>query len=189
MPADSPHEDKGPYEEARDAGRADGPHVGACPDGCGSVADLAMDTAARLLRNRNPPSTRRLIDRVEAVVRDEIWLGPWLPLSDSTRTLRITEHAASAALRHAADAVPGVTTASCRLSRADQATSVHVSMTLTVGLDRPLPETAAQVRSSVAHFSGHTLGMAVTAVDITVIDAHDTGAQPNIRDRPSTVVR
>ncbi|MET8289774.1 hypothetical protein ACGFWD_38625 [Streptomyces sp. NPDC048448] len=133
-----------------------------------------MDHATRALRDREPPSTQRLIDHVTACVRDEMWLGPLLPLDDPTFTLQITERAASAALRRAADAVPGVTAASCRLARADLSTGVHVSMTLTVGLDRPLPETAGLVRRSVVDTSGQTLGMAVTAVDIRVIDAHPT---------------
>lgn len=138
------------------------------------VADPVMDHATRALRDREPPSTQRLIDHVTACVRDEMWLGPLLPLDDPTFTLQITERAASAALRRAADEVPGVTAASCRLARADLSTGVHVSMTLTVGLDRPLPETAGLVRRSVVDTSGQTLGMAVTAVDIRVIDAHPT---------------
>ncbi|MFF2996496.1 Asp23/Gls24 family envelope stress response protein [Streptomyces sp. NPDC057950] len=171
----SPRGQNPPREEAGDAGTA-GAHAAACPDDRDSVADPATDTATRLLRNRKPPSTQRLIDRVTTVVRDEAWLGPWLPLGDRTGTLRITEQAASVALRHAADAVPGVTAASCRLARADQAAGMHVRMTVTAGLDRPLPETAGLVRRSVVDASGQALGIAVTAVDITVIDAYRTGA-------------
>ncbi|MFD8423839.1 Asp23/Gls24 family envelope stress response protein [Streptomyces sp. NPDC059466] len=176
MSEDLPRGGKRQHDEPGDAGSTAGGHAAACPDDYDSVADPAMDIATWLLRGRKPPSTQRLIDRVSSVVRDEAWLGPWLPLDDRTGTLRITEHAASVALRHAADAVPGVTAASCRLARADQATGMHVSMTLTAGLDRPLPETARLVRRSVVDASGYALGIAVTAVDITVIDAYRPGA-------------
>ncbi|MET8412754.1 Asp23/Gls24 family envelope stress response protein [Streptomyces sp. NPDC005195] len=156
------------YQQGCGTSLAGGPH------GCETVADPAMDSATRALRDREPPNTQRLIDLVTSSVRHETRLGPLLPLNDPTCTLQITERAASAALRRAADEVPGVTTASCRLARADLSTGVHVSMTVTVGLDRPLPETAGLVRRSVVDTSGQTLGMAVTAVDIVVIDAHHT---------------
>ncbi|MGW3159940.1 Asp23/Gls24 family envelope stress response protein [Streptomyces sp. NPDC001089] len=145
-------------------------------DEAADAVDPAMDTATWLLRNRNPLSTQRLIEGVTTLVREEARLRPWLLLDDRTDTLRITERAASVALRHAADAVPGVTAASCRLARAEQSAGMHVSMTLSAGLDRPLPETAGLVRRSVADASGRALGIAVTSVDITVIDAHGTGA-------------
>ncbi|MGV9703150.1 hypothetical protein [Streptomyces sp. NPDC003483] len=148
----------------------------ACPDDGDTAAASAVDTAAQFLRDRLPPDTRRLVDRVATVVRDEVWLGPCLSVGAPSCTLRITEHAASAALRHAADAVPGVTTASCRFTPADRAASTQVNLTLTAGLDRPLPETAELVRRSVVDTSCHALGMVVTAVDIKVIDAHHPGS-------------
>ncbi|MER7680715.1 Asp23/Gls24 family envelope stress response protein [Streptomyces sp. NPDC096934] len=172
MPKGHPGDGKHPNDEAGDAAAAVGSHVTVYPDNNDRVAESVVATATRILRDRKPPSAQCLMNRVTALVRDEVWPRPALPLDDATNTLRITEHAASAALRHAADAVTGVTTASCRLTRADQGTGVRVSMALTAGLDRPLPETARLVRRSVVEASGQAVGMAVTAVDITVIDAH-----------------
>ncbi|MEU8946074.1 hypothetical protein [Streptomyces sp. NPDC048489] len=145
------------------------------PEHGNTVAASAVDTAAKLLRDRMPPDTRCLVDLVAAVIRDEVWVGPCLPLGDPSCTLRITAHAASAALRYAADAVPGVTAVSCRFAPADRAASTQVNLTLTAGLDRPLPETAELVRRSVVDTSHHVLGIVVTAVDIRVIDAHHPG--------------
>ncbi|MCX4578479.1 Asp23/Gls24 family envelope stress response protein [Streptomyces sp. NBC_01571] len=160
-------------EEAGGTGPAAGHHV-ACPCCRDTFEDPALDTATEALQNREPPSTQCLVARVMTIVHDQMWPGPTLPLDDPTRTLHIVERAASAVLRRAADEVPGVTAVSCRLARSDHLTGVRVSMTLTAGMNRPLPETAGLVRRSVVDISGHDLGLAVTAVDITVIEAHHT---------------
>lgn len=69
-----------------------------------SVEDPALDTATKTLREREPPSTQRLIARVMTnIVRDQVWPGSTLPLGDPTRALWIAERAASAVLRRAAD--------------------------------------------------------------------------------------
>ncbi|MER7677000.1 hypothetical protein [Streptomyces sp. NPDC096934] len=68
-----------------------------------------------------------------------------------------------------------MTTASCRFAPADRPASTQVNLTLTAGLNRPLPETAELVRRSVVDTSHHVLGIMVTAVDIKVIDAHHPG--------------
>ncbi|MEU0039040.1 MULTISPECIES: Asp23/Gls24 family envelope stress response protein [unclassified Streptomyces] len=162
-------------EEAAGTLPAAGDHVAAGPCCRDTFEDPALDTATEILQNREPPSTQWLISRVMTIVRGQVWPGPTLPLDDPTRTLHIVERAASAVLRRAADEVPGVTAVSCRLARSDHLTGVRVSMTLTAGMNRPLPETAGLVRRSVVDISGHDLGLAVTAVDITVIEAHTSG--------------
>ncbi|XES01128.1 hypothetical protein HEP87_62240 [Streptomyces sp. S1D4-11] len=43
-------------------------------------------------------------------------------------------------------------------------------MELAAALDRPLPDRVDQVRQSVLDSAGRDLGLAVTAVDITVVD-------------------
>ncbi|MEU1535059.1 hypothetical protein [Streptomyces fagopyri] len=110
------------------------------------------------------------------LVQRELSPGRTLPLDDPTLSLQIAERAASAVLRRAADEVPGVTTASCRLTRSGLSTGVRVRMTLIAGMNRPLPETAGLVRRSVADVSGHRLGLSVTAVDITVVEIHHRAA-------------
>ena len=142
----------------------------------------ALDRATKALREQEQPSTQNLIVRVMDIVRDEVRLGPMLPLNDPTRSLQIAEHAAATVLRRAADAVPGVTAASCRLTRADRGTGVRVSMTLAAGLERSLPEMAELVRRSVVDAADRSLGLVVTAVDVRVIEVHHAPVSPNHAD-------
>ncbi|MFF3875851.1 Asp23/Gls24 family envelope stress response protein [Streptomyces sp. NPDC001978] len=168
------------WEQARDTGPPGDTHLADCPYCRDAVEGLAaLDSATQALREQEPPSTQNLISRVMDIVRNEVRLGPMLPLNDPTRTLQIAEHTAATVLRRAADAIPGVTAASCRITRADAGTGVRVTMTLAAGLDRPLPETAELVRRSVADAADHTLGMVVTAVDVTVIEVHHAAWSPS----------
>ncbi|MFE9123731.1 hypothetical protein [Streptomyces sp. NPDC007172] len=105
------------------------------------------------------------------VVRDEVRLGAMLPLNDPALDLQIAENAA--VLRKGADTVPGARAASCRFTRTGNGTAVHITMTLAAALDQPLPGCAAQVRQAVLKAADHTLGLAVTGVDLridTVLD-------------------
>ncbi|MFB7164921.1 Asp23/Gls24 family envelope stress response protein [Streptomyces sp. NPDC056242] len=171
------------WEQARDTGPPADPHLADCPYCRDAVEGLAaLDTATQALREQTKPSTQNLIARVMDSVRDEVRLGSMLPLNDPTRTLQIAEHTAATVLRRAADAIPGVTAASCRLTRADQGTGVSVSITLAAGMDHPLPETADLVRRSVVDAADHALGLGVTAVDVTVIDVRHAPVSPNRAD-------
>jgi hypothetical protein len=168
------------WELARDMGLAADPHVAGCPYCRDAVEGLAaLDAATTALRQQEPPSPQDLIARVMDIVRNEVRLGAMLPLGDPTRTLQIAEHTAATVLRRAADSVPGVTAASCRITRADPRTGVRVTITLAAGLDRALPETAELVRRSVMDAADHTLGMLVTAVDVTVIEVHHAAWPPS----------
>ncbi|MDX3353739.1 Asp23/Gls24 family envelope stress response protein [Streptomyces sp. ME01-24h] len=161
------------WEQARDIGPAVDPHLANCPYCCDAIAGLAaLDSAISALREQDPPSTQNLISRVMGIVRDEVRLGPMLPLSDPARTLRIAEHAAVGVLRSAADSVPRVTTASCRLTRADDQADIRVSITVAAALNRPLPETAELVRHAVRDAADNALGLMVGAIDVRVIDVH-----------------
>jgi hypothetical protein len=169
------------WELARDTGPPVDTHLADCPYCRDAVEGLAaLDVATQALREQAPPSTQNVIARVMDVVRNEVRLGAMLPLGDPTRTLRIAEHTAAGVLRAAADSVLGVTTASCRLTRADERTAVHVAIGLAASLDRPLPETAELVRRSVMDAADHTLGMLVPAVDVTVIDVHHAAGLPSL---------
>ena len=66
--------------------------------------------------------------------------------------------------------VPGARAAGCRLAPEGEGTDVRVTMTLAAALDRPLPDRVHQVRRAVVHSAGQDLGLAVSAVDITVVD-------------------
>ncbi|MEU2618520.1 hypothetical protein ABZ642_10155 [Streptomyces sp. NPDC007157] len=159
------------WEQARDEASAGDPHTASCPHCREAVEGLAtVNAATRALRAVDPPGLSAVADRVMNAVRAEARLGRLLPLADPDRDLRITESAAAKVLRQAADTVPGARAATCRLMSAGEGTDVRVTMTLVAGLDRPLPERVHQVRRSVLHSAGQDLGLAVTAVDIAVVD-------------------
>ncbi|MFF4354718.1 hypothetical protein [Streptomyces sp. NPDC001530] len=159
------------WEQAQDAAPAADPHTASCPHCREAVEGLATVSAAtRALRAEDSSGLHALADRVMNVVRAEVRLGRLLPLADPDRDLRIAESAAAKVLRQAADTVPGARAATCRLVPAGEGTDVRVTMTLAAALDRPLPDTVRQVRRSVLHSAGQDLGLAVTTVDITVVD-------------------
>ncbi|MFD8813413.1 hypothetical protein ACFV23_18450 [Streptomyces sp. NPDC059627] len=159
------------WEQARDETSAADPHTVSCPH-CREAAEglAAVNAATGALRALDPPGRHTLADRVMNAVRAEVRLGRLLPLADPDRDLRIAESAAAKVLRQAADTVPGARAATCRLTSAGEGTDVRVTMTLAATLDRPLPERVHQVRRSVLHSAGEDLGLAVTAVDIAVVD-------------------
>ncbi|MFF0966393.1 hypothetical protein ACWDQO_08685 [Streptomyces sp. NPDC003703] len=156
------------WERARDAG-AD-PHTASCPYCREAVEGLAALTEATraLCATGDASALRALTERVMDVVRAEVRLGRLLPLADPERDLRIAESAAARVLREAADTVPGARAAACRLRPEGEGADVRVTLTLAAALDRPLPDRVHQVRRSVLHSARHDLGLAVTAVDITV---------------------
>ncbi|MER5472592.1 hypothetical protein ABZX90_39435 [Streptomyces sp. NPDC002935] len=159
------------WEQTQDAAPPADPHTLSCPHCREAVEGLAtVNAATRALRADDPPGLHALADRVMNAVRAEVRLGRLLPLADPDRELRIAESAAAKILRQAADTVPGARAATCRLAPAGEGTGVRVTMTLTTTLDRPLPDRVQQVRRAVLHSAAQDLGLAVTAVDITVID-------------------
>jgi hypothetical protein len=159
------------WEQARDAAPAADPHTVSCPHCREAVEALAtLDAAIRALRAEDAAAHHALACRVMDTVRTEARLGRLLPLAGPDQGLRVTERAAARVLRAAADAVPGARTASCRLAPEDEGAGVRVTMTLTAAADRPLPDRAGEVRRSVLHSAGQDLGLALTAVDITVVD-------------------
>ncbi|MEU0004143.1 hypothetical protein ABZ079_07545 [Streptomyces sp. NPDC006314] len=159
------------WERAQDAPPAADPHTLSCPHCRAAVEGLAVVNAAtRTLRAQDPPGLRALADRVMSAVRAEVRLGRLLPLADPDRDLRIAESAAAKVLRRAADTVPGARAATCRLEPAGAGPDVRVTLTLAATLGRPLPDTARQARRSVADAAAQALGLAVAAVDITVVD-------------------
>ncbi|MEU9443318.1 hypothetical protein AB0D42_20900 [Streptomyces sp. NPDC048304] len=159
------------WEEARDAAAPRNSHTVSCPHCREAVEGLAtVNAATRALRAEDPPGLHALADRVMDIVRAEVRLGRLLPLADPDLDLRIAESAAAKVLRQAADTVPGARAATCRLVPEGNGNDVRVTMTLAAALDRPLPDRVHQVRRSVLHSAGQDLGLAVTAVDITVVD-------------------
>ncbi|SEG94007.1 hypothetical protein SAMN05216223_12911 [Actinacidiphila yanglinensis] len=171
------------WEDAR-TGRAD-PHLANCPHCRQAVEGLAaLDRATRTLR-AYLPSARSVADHVIRAVRAEARLGWMVPLDDPERDLRVAETTAARVLRRAADRIPGVRAASCRLAPADDATGVTVAMTLAMTLDQSLPGRAGQVRRAVADAAQRELGLAVSGIDLNVasvlqlLSAPVRGASPS----------
>ncbi|MGW0771317.1 hypothetical protein [Streptomyces sp. NPDC002676] len=169
------------WEQARDAAPAADPHAVSCPHCRDAVEGLAaVDAATLALRAEDTPGLHALADRVMNIVKAEVRLGRLLPLADPDRDLRITENAAARVLRQAADTIPGARAAGCRLVPEGEGADVRVAMTLAATLDRPLPDRVHEVRRAVLHSAEQALGLALTTVDITVVDV----LEPDLPLRP-----
>ncbi|MFI1279894.1 hypothetical protein ACH4U5_03895 [Streptomyces sp. NPDC020858] len=158
------------WQQARDAAGASDPHSSRCPHCREAIEGLtALDRATRALRAEEQPDGHSLATRVINAVRSEVRLGAMLLLDDPGHDLRIAESAAAKVLRRAADTVPGVRAASCRMAAATDGHVVHVVViTVAATLDQPLRGRAEAVRQAVLHASEHVLGLAVTTVDVEV---------------------
>ncbi|XUM02643.1 Asp23/Gls24 family envelope stress response protein [Streptomyces venezuelae ATCC 10712] len=117
------------------------------------------------------------------VVRLELRPGRDLPLGEVEEDTWIYESVAARALRAAAEEVPGVRAGSCRItppgSRTDPGrgpVAVRVTVTVAYGLD--LMTASEAVRDRVAQAARERLGLAVSAVDVTVTDLHEPPDQP-----------
>jgi hypothetical protein len=158
------------WDQARGNIVEDDPHTAGCPFCRQAVEGLTtLDAATRTLRAQRP-SARAIADRVISAVRAEARLGRLLPLDDAGEELRIAETPAAKVLRRAADRVPGVRAASCRLTpHDDHSARVTLAMTLAATLDQPLPWRAVQVRRAVAFAARQELGLAVSSIDLTIV--------------------
>lgn len=155
------------WEQARGLAGAADPHSSSCPYCQEAVEGLAaLDRATLALRAEEQPDSRSLADRVIHAVRAEVRLGAMLLLDDPDHNLRIAESAAAKVLRRAADTVLGARAASCRLTPVQGGHAI--SITVATALDKPLPEQAQRVRQAVLYAAEHTLGLAVTVVDLEI---------------------
>ncbi|MFE2225089.1 hypothetical protein [Streptomyces kronopolitis] len=156
------------WEQARAGSHRPDPHTADCTY-CRQATEglTVLDATTRTLRAQRP-SARTVADRVVSAVRAEARLGRMLPLDDPTQELRIAEATVAKALRRAADRIPGVRAASCRLTPGEAGTHVTITMTLAVTLDQPLPGRATQVRMAVADASAREIGLAVSGIDLHI---------------------
>ncbi|MEV7441831.1 hypothetical protein AB0O22_11845 [Streptomyces sp. NPDC091204] len=158
------------WQQARDEAGAPDLHRSSCPHCREAIEGLtALDRATRALRAEEHPDDHSLANRVIDAVRSEVRLGAMLLLDDPGHDLRIAESAAAKVLRRAADTVPGVRAASCRIAPETGRHVVHVvAMTVAATLDQPLRGRAEAARRAVLHAAEHVLGLAVTSVDVEV---------------------
>ncbi|THA75442.1 Asp23/Gls24 family envelope stress response protein [Streptomyces sp. A0592] len=157
------------WQQARDPSGPPDPHRSSCPHCREAVEGLtALDGATRALRAKEQPDIHGLANRIINAVRGEVRLGSMLLLDDPGHDLRIAESAAAKVLRRAADTVPGVRAASCRIITSKERTAHAVTITLAVTLDRPLPGRAEAVREAVLERAEHALGLTVTTVNVEI---------------------
>lgn len=158
------------WQQARGAAGTSDSHSSRCPHCLEAIEGLtALDRATRALRAEEQPDSHSLATRVINAVRSEVRLGTMLLLDDPDHDLRIAESAAAKVLRRAADTVPGIRAASCRVAAAKDDRAVHVVViTVAATLDQPMRGRAEAVRQAVLHAAEHVLGLAVTTVDVKV---------------------
>ncbi|MEU1806287.1 hypothetical protein [Streptomyces sp. NPDC019937] len=133
-------------------------------------------------------------DRLAQAVRQQLRLGRLLPLGGPGDGAWLTERAADAVLRRAADALPGVRLGTLRVALADpQAAAppavpappsalppgpLRVEAEFAATADRPLPVTADRLRGALLGAAADRLGLAVEAVDLRVTDVLDEVPEP-----------
>ncbi|WP_055554084.1 hypothetical protein [Streptomyces sp. NBRC 110028] len=133
-------------------------------------------------------------DRLAQAVRQQLRLGRLLPLGGPGDGAWLTERAADAVLRRAADALPGVRLGALRIALADpQAAAppavpappsalppgaLRVEAEFAATADRPLPVTADRLRGVLLGAAADRLGLAVETVDLRVTDVLDEVPEP-----------
>ncbi|MGQ4514318.1 hypothetical protein [Streptomyces sp. DW26H14] len=158
------------WEQARDVAGPPDAHTAGCPYCWQAVARLAALDAAVLALRKERPADGTVAEHVMRAVRAEGRLGRPLPLDDQDRGLRVTRSAAAAVFRRAADSVPGVRAAGCRLvPDTGGGRRVDIVMTLAVALDTPLPERAAAVRGAVVDAARRRVGIAPGRIDMRIV--------------------
>ncbi|MGW2402795.1 hypothetical protein ACWCYY_40285 [Kitasatospora sp. NPDC001664] len=158
-----------------------------CPD-CAAALDarqgLELTVRAALDEDLHLPDEPAFLERLMTAVRTELRPGPLVPL-DPDGDDWVTGSAAAAVLRSAVDALPGVCAGSCRIAPLDAPQQrgqltfssrrlapgpLFAAVEVFADLSRPLPETAALVRSAVTEAAAVRLGLELRRVDVTVRD-------------------
>lgn len=137
-----------------------------------------LSEATEALRAQGSIGSTALPGRVMRAVRAEHRRGRRLSRGDPAHGHHIDENTAAKALRRAADTAGTARAGSCRLTPVADGRTIHATMTLTADPSHPLLAQADQVRQAVLHNARHTLGLAVTRVDITIDDLHPPKAPP-----------
>ncbi len=132
-----------------------------------------------------PPA---LLSRVMATVRAGLTARTYLPLVSPHGPARLDTATAAATLRWAADQVDGVRARSCHIDPVDltpparpadraapAVVAVRLSIAAPIGVD--LPELADQVRRLIAETTTKLLGLAVTTIDIDIVDVYQPADQ------------
>jgi hypothetical protein len=133
-------------------------------------------------------------DRWTQAVRHQLGFGRLLPLGDARDGAWITEQAAEAVLRRAAQGAPGVRLDALRVALADAADTrepavpappsaqppgpLRVTAEFAATASQPLPATASLLRATLATAATQGLGLTVTEVDLRVTGLLDEETEP-----------
>ncbi|MCD9879001.1 nucleopolyhedrovirus P10 family protein [Streptomyces guryensis] len=133
-------------------------------------------------------------ERWAHAVRHQLSLGRFLPLGGPRDGAWISEEAAEAVLRRAAEALRGVRLDALRIALADPDTAhdpavppppsalppgpLRVTADLAATASEPLPTTAALVRTTLAAAATELLGLALAEVDLRVTALLDEAPDP-----------
>lgn len=145
-------------------------------------------------------TTDRTTDRWTRAVRDQVGLGRLLPLGGVRDGAWISEQAAEAVLRRAAQGMRGVRLDALRIALTDP-DDVHepavppppsalppgplrVTADFAATATEPLPATAERLRGLLATTSTDRLGLTVTEVDLRVTALLDEDAEPDSVRQP-----
>ncbi|GAA3983398.1 RNA polymerase sigma factor [Thermobifida alba] len=140
----------------------------------GPTAPEELGGAARSLRGRPAVDREAFTGRVAAAVRAVTGPGRPLPLGAPDERLWVADTAAAGVLRAAADSVPGVRAASCRLT--PRGGGVRVAMTLAVAPHAPLAGQARRARRAVFASAARALGLDLDGVDLEIADLLEPSA-------------
>lgn len=162
-----------------DAGRS--PRVAAIEEDAECRAMLAsMERLSRLTRalvvEESGAVDAGWVDRVLAVVRDEVRAGRDLPLEaidDRTETT-VTEGALRELVRRAGDEVDDVLVGSVEL-RIDEAPALHVRVTIGVRFGSPMRARADAVRAAIGAALAAHAPAPVREIDVVIDDVFDAG--------------
>lgn len=101
---------------------------------------------------------------------------PLVPVAPTEHAV-LTEGAARAVVRRAADGVDGVLVGRCELDGdvTEPGAPVRVAVTITIGYGHVIPDAAARVREAVVAALRQHTDLVVTAVDVTVRDVRTPG--------------
>ncbi|WP_107485908.1 Asp23/Gls24 family envelope stress response protein [Streptomyces marincola] len=165
-----------------DEGRAErDPHYARCPHCTAALAEMRALGAFVEQSRAAPPGPREMPDaravtaRVMDIVRLELRPGRTLPLGEPDEDAWIVEAAAAKTFRAAAESLPGVRAGSCRVTPGDpraagRGAAVLVRLEVAAGPDWTVPRLADAVRERVARAAREAIGLAVSAIDIVVVD-------------------
>jgi uncharacterized alkaline shock family protein YloU len=166
-------------------------HERTCPHCRAAAADaLGLAGLVRPLAAERPEPPPTVLEAVLGSVRDlvaaELRPQDLLPLDSPAGPARLSRPAAARVLRHLVDGMDGLRARSCRVDAETELaestispetelaestiSTVRVTITVTARFGVDLASVTARVRQMIVAAAEQTLGLAVSRVDITVVD-------------------